>query len=118
MARGRSGQCLNRPARVAMTSATKMPPWYDAPRLARVRVGPRTDPRSAVCTAHVRRDGGEARGVPASRHRGAREPWEGARPQSARSLGKARRPDAECDNPPRKIPYYRLNQSTLVIKQQ
>jgi hypothetical protein len=21
-----------------------------------------------------------------------------------------------CDNPPRKIPYYRLNQSTLVIK--
>jgi hypothetical protein len=23
----------------------------------------------------------------------------------------------ECDNPPRKIPYYRLNQSTLVIKQ-
>jgi hypothetical protein len=23
-----------------------------------------------------------------------------------------------CDNPPRKIPYYRLNQSTLVIKQQ
>jgi hypothetical protein len=22
-----------------------------------------------------------------------------------------------CDNPPRKIPYYRLNQSTLVIKQ-
>jgi hypothetical protein len=25
-------------------------------------------------------------------------------------------PDAFCDNPPRKIPYYRLNQSTLVIK--
>jgi hypothetical protein len=24
---------------------------------------------------------------------------------------------ANCDNPPRKIPYYRLNQSTLVIKQ-
>jgi hypothetical protein len=24
---------------------------------------------------------------------------------------------AECDNPPRKILYYRLNQSTLVIKQ-
>jgi hypothetical protein len=24
----------------------------------------------------------------------------------------------ECDNPPRKILYYRLNQSTLVIKQQ
>jgi hypothetical protein len=24
---------------------------------------------------------------------------------------------AYCDNPPRKIPYYRLNQSTLVIKQ-
>jgi hypothetical protein len=24
---------------------------------------------------------------------------------------------ATCDNPPRKIPYYRLNQSTLVIKQ-
>jgi hypothetical protein len=23
---------------------------------------------------------------------------------------------ARCDNPPRKIPYYRLNQSTLVIK--
>jgi hypothetical protein len=22
-----------------------------------------------------------------------------------------------CDNPPKKIPYYRLNQSTLVIKQ-
>jgi hypothetical protein len=22
----------------------------------------------------------------------------------------------DCDNPPRKIPYYRLNQSTLVIK--
>jgi hypothetical protein len=25
--------------------------------------------------------------------------------------------EAGCDNPPRKIPYYRLNQSTLVIKQ-
>jgi hypothetical protein len=24
---------------------------------------------------------------------------------------------ADCDNPPREIPYYRLNQSTLVIKQ-
>jgi hypothetical protein len=22
-----------------------------------------------------------------------------------------------CDNPPKKIPYYRLNQSTLVVKQ-
>jgi hypothetical protein len=27
-------------------------------------------------------------------------------------------PVASCDNPPRKIPYNRLNQSTLVIKQQ
>jgi hypothetical protein len=25
--------------------------------------------------------------------------------------------EEECDNPPRKIPYYRLNQSTLVIRQ-
>jgi hypothetical protein len=25
--------------------------------------------------------------------------------------------EPECDNPPRKIPYYRLNQSTLVLKQ-
>jgi hypothetical protein len=77
---------------VAMTSVAKMPPWYDVPRPTRVRAGPRTDRRSAACTTHVRRDGREARGARASRHHGAREPGEGARPRSAHSLGKVRRP--------------------------
>jgi hypothetical protein len=41
-------------------------------------------------------------------------------PKTVRSVPKLRtfgnRLDGCCDNPPRKIPYYRLNQATLVIK--
>jgi hypothetical protein len=33
-----------------------------------------------------------------------------------RAHGRRGSATAQCDNPPRKIPYYRLNQSTLVIK--
>jgi hypothetical protein len=38
--------------------------------------------------------------------------WEGS---SGGRRGEGGR--SSCDNPPRKIPYYRLNQSTLVVKQ-
>jgi hypothetical protein len=53
-----------------MTSATTMPPWCDAPQPACVRAGPRTDRRSAACTARIRRDGGEAQWHRVSRRRG------------------------------------------------
>jgi hypothetical protein len=36
---------------------------------------------------------------------------------TGRNLSSSVVPYPHCDNPPRKIPYYRLNQSTLVIKQ-
>jgi hypothetical protein len=87
MAHGRGGRCFNRAARVRMTSAAKMPLWYGAPRTVRVRLGPRTDWRSAACMAHVRRDGGETRGVQIPRRHGAREHGESVRPQSACGLG-------------------------------
>jgi hypothetical protein len=88
MARGRGGRCLNRAARLLMTSTTKMLPWYDAPQPACVRPGPQTDRWSALCTTHVRRDGGETCGARVPRRRGALEPGEGARPWSACGLGR------------------------------
>jgi hypothetical protein len=57
---------------VDTTSTVKMASCYGAPRPARIRTGPRTDRRSAACTAHVRCGDGEARGARASMHRGVR----------------------------------------------
>jgi hypothetical protein len=49
---------------------------------------PRTDRRSAACTARVRRDDGEARGSGQSEASWARcRPGEGAWPRAARDLG-------------------------------
>jgi hypothetical protein len=70
-----------------------MLPCYDAPRRARVRTGPRTDRRSAVCTARVRRGDGEARGARAPMHHRARVSLGkervsgGVRPRSAVASG-------------------------------
>jgi hypothetical protein len=48
-----------------------------------------------------------------------RAPWRRRHAQdlSEDKDGWERKVHGRCDNPPRKIPYYRLNQSTLVIKQ-
>jgi hypothetical protein len=54
------GRRLNRAARGCVTSATEMPPWYGAPRLARVRGQRGTDRRTVRRTPAVVRRGRRA----------------------------------------------------------
>jgi hypothetical protein len=65
-------RCLNRPGSRGHDVSGEMLPCYGAPRHTRVWTGPRTDRRSAACTAHVRRGDWEARGTRAPMHHGAR----------------------------------------------
>jgi hypothetical protein len=80
-------RCLNRALDRDVAVTVKMSPYHGAPRPVRVRAAPRTDRRSAVCTAHVRCNGGEARGVGKGEvSQARRRPGEGVWPRAARNL--------------------------------
>jgi hypothetical protein len=76
--------------------------------------------RSSWCCSFVREstEAAEQRWRPVTRCSGER--CVATQASETRAMAATRRAQGAqglCDNPPRKIPYYRLNQSTLVIKQ-